>query len=376
MKYNDLFFALLREALWRCEDCLPSELSDKQAYTILRMAEQQAVSGLVTDALIRHDIKLPQALVFESVALQSQIQQANLYINKGLKRLVGLFNERHIDYAVVKGQTVAVHYPDPSLRQSGDIDYYCDKENFPKSQQAIKEAWGIEADAHDSEHHVHYDYKGVTYEGHFALTSLYSSQKTNYWQRLLDNEKGSEVTIDGKAVKTLSPTLHTLFVFLHLYSHLLELGIGLRQFCDLAMMLHACRNEIDHQLMKEHLKAFGITKAYKACGSILVDYLGLPANDLFFSLNETDRRYGKKILDVVFYRGNMGHYNKRNGFHGWKHNIEATGIKLSHFLKFMSLTPGYSCRWLAYEIGRKTLLKLKYYILCLKGKEFIYAWLT
>lgn len=359
MKNKELFFALLRDALWQSGEDLPSELSGKEADCILRMAEHQAVSGLVIDALIRHGIKLPQNLVFESVALQAQIQQANLQINNGLKRLVGLLNERHIDYVVVKGQTVAAHYPNPLLRQSGDIDYYCDAENYPKSQQAIREAWGIEADEQDSEHHVHYDYKGITYEGHFALTSLYSKRNTLYWQQLLDSDKGSEVIVDGSLIRTLSPTLHTLFVFLHLYSHLMELGVGLRQFCDLAVMLHVCKNDIDQQVLKEHLQTLGMTKAYKACGSILVDCLGLPANGFPFSLSEADRRYGKKILDVVFYRGNMGHYNKRSGFHGWKHNIEATCIKVSHFLKFMPLAPSYSCRWLAHELGRKVLLKLK-----------------
>ena len=55
----------------------------------------------------------------------------------------------------------------------------------------------------------------------------------------------------------------------------------------------------------------------------------------------------------MIYRGNMGHYNKRNGFRGWKHKLEALGIKVSHFIKFMPLAPGYSRGWLWHEISRQ-----------------------
>ena len=46
-----------------------------------------------------------------------------------------------------------------------------------------------------------------------------------------------------------------------------------------------------------------------------------------------------------FYRGNMGHYNKRGGFHGWKHKLESTAIKLSHFVKFYPLAPSFMRDW-------------------------------
>lgn len=52
------------------------------------------------------------------------------------------------------------------------------------------------------------------------------------------------------------------------------------------------------------------------------------------------------------YRGNMRHYNKHNGFSGWKHKVESFGIKTSHFVKYMLLVPWYSCGWLWHELKR------------------------
>lgn len=69
-------------------------------------------------------------------------------------------------------------------------------------------------------------------------------------------------------------------------------------------------------------------------------------------LKKRDHRYGQKILNVVLFRGNMGHYNKLSGFKGWRHKVEASGIKFAHFVKFVALAPGYSCGWLSHEIKR------------------------
>ena len=349
---DSLIFVALRDALWRNNEVLPYGLAEEETAELFVIVSKQAVSGLVMDAMIRHDIRMPQQRVFEMVGLLEQIRQQSRAINEGVVRLDNLMADGGIRYSIVKGQVVASYYPNPLIRQSGDIDYFCDAKNFPLSQEMVKKSWGIEAEREESELHVHYYYQGVTYEGHFSLANLYGKKRDDYWKRLIGNDGGATVLINGHQIKTLSPTVHTLYVFIHLYSHLLALGVGLRQFCDLAVMLHYCKEKVDTEALRVHLKTLGMERAYRACGSILVDYLGLPAEDLGYSLVESDRRYGKKIMDVVMFRGNMGHYNKKGGFSGWKHKIESFGIKTSHFMKFMPLAPEYSCGWLWHEVKR------------------------
>ena len=344
----------MRDALWRNDsDIQLKELSDDEIAQVLSIAEKQAVSGLIIDSLFRHDVRMPQQWVFETIGLLEQIKQQSRAINLGAVKLNELMSDDGIGYVIVKGQTVASKYPDPLIRQSGDIDYYCDAKNFPLSQTAIKKYLGTEPKRDVSDRHVHFNYQEVTYEGHFSLTSMYNKKRDQYWQWLLDNDNGTIVDIAGNQIKTLSPTLHTLYIFIHLYCHLLALGVGLRQFCDLAVMLHYCKMQIDMKALKIQLGELGLERAYKACGAILIDRLGSSQEDLGYRLTDSDRKYGDKILDIVMYRGNMGHYNKRNGFSGWKHKMEALGIKVSHFVKLMPLAPGYSCGWLWHEITRQ-----------------------
>lgn len=350
---TNLLFAILREALWSSGEDIVLALSAMQAAQIFSQAEKQAVLGLVVDSLFRHDVKMPQQCVFKAVGLIGQIKQQSRIVNDGVVKFDELMSSADINYAIVKGQIVASCYPDPLLRQSGDIDYYCDAKNFPLSQDVIKRCWGIEVEREESDLHVHYDYQKVTYEGHFSLANLYGRKRDQYWQGLINNDRGATIEVGGKPIKTLSPTLHTLYVFIHLYSHLLALGVGLRQFCDLAVMLHYSKDQINMDTFRMHLETLGLERAFMACGSMLVDYLGLPEKELGYTLSEQDRKYAQKVLDVVMYRGNMGHYNKRSGFRGWKHKVEAMGIKLSHFVKFMPLAPGYSCGWMWHEITRQ-----------------------
>lgn len=355
MIFMKIFLALLRNALWNSEEKFPQELSEKDAKMLFSLASQQTVSGLILDSLIRNNVKIPQHRVFEAIGLVEQIKHNSKRINNGVLQLHQLMMGSNSHYVIVKGQAVATYYPDALLRQSGDVDYYCDAINFPKSEKAVKDIWGIVLDSHDSDYHIHFDYHGVIYEGHFALLKLYNIKKERYWQQLLEDDKGAIVSIDGIEINTLSPTMHILYVFLHLYSHLVKLGVGLRQFCDMAVLLHYAKDQIDQQHLQVFLKALGMEKAYRACGSILVDYLGLSENDLGFQLNDSDRRFGRKVLDVVLYRGNMGHYNRYSGFSGWKHKIEASIIKMSHFVKFVPLTPDYSCRWMIHVLKKSVL---------------------
>ncbi len=352
-----LLFLLLRDALWHCHEELPVSLSAEEASRLFEIAEKQAVSGLAIEALIRNNVGLPQDKVFEAVGLQEQIKAQSWHVNQGIIALQKILSADSINYEVVKGQVVASYYPTPLLRQSGDIDFYCIGDIFEKVLEVVRDKWNVNAEIHGSEKHADFWYDGNVYEAHFVLTDLLSKERNEYFRRVIENDKGAAVEIDGEQIRTLSPTLHALFLFLHLWFHLMALGVGLRQFCDLAVMLKANENHNENEnpnleVLRVHLKALGMERVWKACGSILVDYLGLMEKEVGYSLTETDRKYGKRIFDIVMYRGNMGHHNKFGGFHGWKHKTEAMAIKLAHFWKFWPLAPGYTCGWLWHEVAR------------------------
>lgn len=349
---KNLFFGLLQVALGN-KELLPIIPLPKEWISIYEESERQAITGVMLGGIekLPKEQRPPTQLLLQWIGAGQVIERQGHLVNKAVAELQRLHDNHGVMSVVVKGQVVATYYPNPLERQAGDVDYYCDEYYFQRSIKAIRSSWDVEPDQESSNKHVHYEHDGVTYEGHFLLINLYGKKRDAYWNKLLMEDRKTMVDIDGVAICTLSPTLHVLYIFLHLYHHLLELGVGLRQFCDMAVMLRYAVVELP--LLKESLKFLGMEKAYRACGSILVDHLGLKEERLGYVLDDTDRHYGKKILDVVMYRGNMGHYNKRNGYIGLKHKLESIIIKLAHFFKFWRLAPGYSCAWFLSEFLRK-----------------------
>ena len=63
MECYTLFFALLRDALWHTGQDIPTSLSDKEGEGFLSLAKQQTLSGLIIDALFRHNVKRIGALM-------------------------------------------------------------------------------------------------------------------------------------------------------------------------------------------------------------------------------------------------------------------------------------------------------------------------
>lgn len=346
----NVLFEVLKEALWsqnlKFQNSTPINYSQ-----LIKLAEKQTVTPLVLQVLERKQVELPKEERRQMLIYTQKSVKHNRKLNQEIGALVTLFQQHGIDYVVVKGQVLAVCYAHPVLRQGGDIDFYCDGQTFGKAWQLLKAKWGVKV--HDEKVETYEFYRDdVLLEMHQRLLHFYNQRKDAYWEKLLRETPRVTVAIEGYEVKTLHPTVHSLYVFLHLWHHLVELGVGLRQFCDLAMMLHHHRQDINHEEVRTHLQELGLEKAYRACGCILVEQLGLPAEDFPYQLTAQDRKYTQRILDVVFYRGNMGHYHRVGGVRGWKHIMEAIAIKVSHFVKFYSLAPAYMRGWAVSLVGR------------------------
>lgn len=336
---------------------LSINLQPEEWRELFSTVNKQSITGIVIPALdkiSKNGHGLPLDILYEWIGYTEQVRQQNLLVNIQLSELASLLNEQGIHYVVVKGQIIASYYETPELRISGDIDFYCPTDDIKKTSKAISETWKLEIEDNGNDNHYHFEREGITFEMHFCLFKFYNKMKNKYWSKILHQAMKDSVIVNGVNVSTLTPTIHSFYIFLHLYFHLIELGIGLRQFCDWAMILHARKDEIDHEAIKRHLQAFGMEKAYKACGAILVRDLGLPSDEFTYKLMDKDMRYADRILNVVFYRGNMGHYNKKGGFHGWRHKLESSVIKLSHFVKFYPLAPTFMRDW-AWDVVKSRL---------------------
>lgn len=285
------------------------------------------------------------------------ITRGNAKIDAAIIKLNHILNSNHIKFFIFKGQTIARYYPVPNSRTSGDIDFYVFKKDWNKAKALIEEISNITD--HHSFQHLEFNIDNITFEMHYH-TAIFGRKATQeYWddliedipKKLLDN-----VNINGITVPTLPPTIYAIYLFIHLYHHLLKEGVGLRQFIDWMMFLETKHSEINSIELAGKLKKLGLTKAFKAFGNVLIDILGMDANVFPLPINIPNNKYEERITGIVLRYGNFGKYNRKVNLAGWRHSIE-TGLRsANHFAKFFWLSPYENALWLQ-KLIQQSLIK-------------------
>ena len=344
-------------------------MSAADFHGVMMQAKRQTVVGLLAQALMDEDyqVRLPKPNAIQTFVSQQEIRNNNLKVNRALEELCVLLQANSIKFLVVKGQLLAQFYPQPLSRQPGDIDFYCDSEHFDRARTVIRQAWNVtfhEGEEGDNEQHVAFEYKGIPFELHFRLLKFASSSVQHHFDEMIRKSAPYTITVGQTAVPTLPPVENLIFTFLHLYHHFMELGIGLRQICDMAVLLHRYCEAFAHPEEKarlvDWLKKLDYFNGFNAFGAICVDVLGLPAAEYPFKLTRRARSYTASIMKVVFKRGNFGMYGRKNGVRsGLAYYLETISLKLKHYLRFFALSRKENLAVLFCGIPKKITLALK-----------------
>lgn len=320
------FLELLQVAL-RHRDVLSGIPSDVEWELVYQLAEEQAVTGIMLSALERlpESQKPDQMILLQWIGVTQMIEQQNLVMNKAVVRLCRMMTEQGIRIFVFKGQSVATVYPKPQLRQSGDIDFYCHHEDWEKAVRFFRDEKGMELNDLHTRKDVSFTWEDVVYEMHNRITLFNYPCYERYWEKVVMPDilvHPYTVKIDGYEVQTLAPIYNALYVFVHIFQHLIASGIGLRQFVDWYYVLNAKTNEIDVEVLEKHLKGLGLRKAYSGLGAILTDYLGMREEPFPFEISDEDHKRAEKLMANILEMGNFGHNVQYKSKNMWAHGLE------------------------------------------------------
>ena len=96
----------------------------------------------------------------------------------------------------------------------------------------------------------------------------------------------------------------------HSLKHVLNSGIGIRQLCDVAMLLKAEKTNTDGEALRQWLKEWGIYRWACLVYAFCVKYLGTPAEDLPFTF-DPEHYDANLLLQDVWQSGNFGQMDER-----------------------------------------------------------------
>ena len=336
-----LLLNILRNELWG-NGTQPGKISSKDYHAIMNMAMKQTVAGMVAHAVSSNktNVELTPSDAAKTLMVEQQIKKQNEQINTELGALADLFETNGISYLVFKGQTIAARYPTPWARTSGDIDFYVPQKDFDKALGLLKTQWKIDADQGQSYHHIEFEHNDVVFEMHYEILKFFSPTRQKIFDEMVDRSQTEYVEIDGRKIPTLDQITNIIYTFGHLWYHLLEIGVGMRQLCDLAVLISDafCPDDEDYThkalRLKKQLEQLGYCKAFCAIENVLAEHFGLKHSPI---PNTLSRRYSASLLERTIRYGNFGKYGRKGSRAEFKFYISLTFERIFTFLKFYPL---------------------------------------
>ncbi len=316
----DTYCSLLQQALgFSTSDMLTgSTLNAVDMGSLIRLAQIQGTAPLVYDQLLKADSLLPDEA-------QMQLKQAcmqNMMMQQEMKGVLATawdaLSNGGMQPVLLKGFGLAALYPQPHLRQWGDIDIYVGADGYHTAADVLRKTFPDSPCFEEEEEyfkHWNINVGNTAIEAHRVSAILIHPCDMRLWQRLERDAMAKAEDIDAEGMKLRIPEyrFNILFVFLHSWHHFTESGSAtMKQLCDLALLLHSASLlpltsylfPLTSSLfpltsyLRRHLRRLRLTQVWQAYAYIMVTYLGLPADQCPLYTPKAAKR-GEKLMQQI-----------------------------------------------------------------------------
>ena len=300
MTSTEIYLELLRAGLWN----RPAVVSGSVKFSeIMGMAARQNTQPTVGKALLdRMGAKLPPQAYDSLLENVRKCEKSHESANQVIGYCFSALKDEGIRPVLLKGQGIASWYPEPTIRQAGDIDIYV--KDFDRAREVMTRLFGAETEVGDK--HVTYHVGGtLDIELHRFTETLPNSRQNAEYQRISSSGTSmglEEVNLDGANVDTPEPTFNAFYIFHHLWHHFKAMGMGMRQLCDWAMFLHSHSDRLDLESLGQWLNYFKLKDVWQVFGCAAVQALDLPPEDVPFYDGSKSKR-GAKLVDFFIVQG-------------------------------------------------------------------------
>ena len=326
------FLALLRSGLWGNKaDISVFRTSDGPDWNgILYLGKTQAVLPLIFDGMLTlpADMQLKGQALLKMIAYVDRVEKLNARLDAAAAEISDRLKEKGIRSVLLKGQGIAALYRKPEHRQCGDIDLYVGEANYQHAADIIRSWKEVHDEMPESTKHIAFGFDDMELELHrntLDIHDLKLEMRYRAWETAEMAKDECIVTLPGAGPVTVPPAQFNIFyVFYHAFNHFMTLGLGLRQLCDLAILLHTYHDRIDVRELESRLKEYKLDKEWRLFTGLLTDALGLPEGEAPL-YDRSQVPLSGKLLDTIFNDGNFGHHKDLPDFSAAPKYIRKTG---------------------------------------------------
>ena len=334
------FFELIRLGIGTGKG-LSHTPSGEEWKQIFELSQKQALLGIAFSGIEKLNAEQlpPKALILMWHNLCLQIKQQNKKLNRLAAAINKKFESEGFRNVILKGQGIARLYDQPLRRVSGDIDIWLEggrekiltyvKRYVPNCQPVY--------------HHVDFlDLEGVSVEVHFTPTwmNCYFTNKKlqRFFEKETEKQMGNKFILKDEEDTIYATTndFNRIYILLHIYRHLFQEGIGLRQLLDYFYVL---KQGFDEEEKQETLKLLRDFKMMRFAGAVMYVLKRVFNIEDRYLLTKPLEKEGEFLLNEIMVAGNFGKYSPR-----YKNNMSDSLItraisKSSYHLKFFNSYP-------------------------------------
>lgn len=348
-----LFIELLQVTLGT-RDSLSRVPSSIEWEYLLAEAQRQAILGIMTSGLERlpDDQRPPKSILLNWIGACQQIESRNSITTKACFSVCEQFEKDGFITCVLKGQANHRYYPEEmqNRRSCGDVDLWV-VPGDRNCKNPVKAVLEYEQRSFDMNvlcwlHTGHTDMSGVPIEVHLRPSFMSEPCKNRrFLKHFSDIEACLELaSLDGGQIPALKVDEDVIYQMNHIYRHLIDEGVGLRQIVDYYYLLRSW-NEKHSRTKEETMRIvswLGMKKFADALMFVLRHICGMPEELLLCPGVDKD---GLFLMNEILLSGNFGHtdprmanINAKGGYYNAR--VNQAWRRLKRNMRFLTSYPG------------------------------------
>ena len=236
LKQQKIFIDFLRFCIGSVKE-IPGSLKEADWQELYAIAKKQCLVGILFDGIKKlpaEHVGMKKELLLQWMAESQMLEKANVRLNDAAIQVSEWFRKKGFRTCILKGQGNALMYPNPYSRTPGDIDIWVEGGD----KRVISFVRSISPHEKACYHHIEFpSYKGIEVEVHyrpsFLLRFWHNRKLQKYYERVKEEQFSHRVML-GEQGEIAIPTaeFNLIFQLTHIYAHLMNEGIGLRQLLD------------------------------------------------------------------------------------------------------------------------------------------------
>lgn len=343
MKTNALFFELIQVAIGN-RTSLSSTPTAEEWEDIYEECKKQSLTSIAfagVERLPREQMP-PGRRIRQWAVKVDKIKERNKEVSEECRQISTFFEKNGFDAVILKGLGNYAYYPEhlQGLRAAGDIDVWVRpnenvngnvNENDKKGKfvrKVIEFCLSVKKGEYVYYHNMDFPVlKETPVEVHYRPTWLYNPFRNRALQRWFGQftVNSLQFTVyDGYCIP--SAEFNVVFQLLHLYKHIFEEGIGLRQLLDYYFVITSyetspkrLRNASDARYEIEEcnslnyetielMRKLGLESFAGAVMYAMQQVFAMPTGKMLY---KPDEKRGERLLEEIMKGGNFGKYDER-----------------------------------------------------------------